>query len=335
MNGDGHRPPLQNQPTAMPAAPQSVITPLSAGDSPAAPARVLGPGYAGTPELAALEMCRAVDSRLLVAAAPAEAMKLFSGLGPAYSGSTYPPNSACWLQDLRSQLTGVQMRAGGFTQSYGLQMITPRHAISCGHNGPSRNDAPLHYVNTDGTVHANSILKWANDSLGSNGGLVDSYQSPAVTDLSVYLLTSAVPEWVHKAPLLRLTAEDRTRMAPFHPPTVAISQGNWVAGPATPYGLADTPDNRMVFTKQLDLSAKRPGLRNLYHHGSYVGDSGTPEFILLGSTLHLYRVITSSTGGGVLVGDWVDYINALIGRTDAAAGISTGYTVSAKTLSQL
>lgn len=263
-------------------------------------------------------MIEGVDSRLAVAAPPQDSMKLFTGIGPGYFGSTYTPNAQNWLQDLWPQLTGFHMGAGGYAQSYALIPIGDRFVLNCAHNGPEPLPLTVKYVAADGTVFTTTATHWINDRVGA---LCSDTQQPYQTDLMIYVLADPLPAWVNRAPIIGLTNTQRTLLDPYDPPTVAISQGNWTAGPSTPYGKANTPDNRMAFVKSLLLKTPRTALRNPFHHGAYVGDSGTPEYILLDDVLYLYRVIASSNETGVYVADRIDYINSMIARGAAVAGI--------------
>lgn len=259
-------------------------------------------------DMMAVQAISAVDSRI-AGKVPADSMHLFSNTTAAWTSATFTPNRNLWCEDLRRYLTGVHMRAGGWNQSYGLQAITPRHLISCGHNGPGIGES-VRFVNVDGTVFDTTLLQWQKD----NG--TTSY----VTDLSIYLTAHELPAWVHKAVILRADASARQRMVTAGMPTVAVSQGNVVG----------TPKNRMVYTKQLDLSPLPPH-RSAWGYAPTTGDSGTPEFVMTPEGLLLLRIITLSNGAGVFVGDYLDYVQALIGRADSAAGISTGYAPTVQT----
>jgi hypothetical protein len=268
------------------------------------------------PELAA-KMIDGVDSRLSAAAAPSTAMKLFTVIGALYTGSIYTPNPQNWLQDLRPQLTGFHMGAGAWTQSYALIPLGDRYVLSCGHNGPGPGES-VKYVSATGDVFTTTITHWINDyPARASSDTKQAYQ----TDLMVCVLADPLPAWVYRAPIIALSDTLRTALDAYDPPTVAISQGNWTDGPTSPYGFADTPDNRMAFVKSMLLKTPRPALRDSFYHGAFEGDSGTPEYILLDDVLYLYRVITNSAGSGVYVGEWLPYINSLIARGATVAGI--------------
>lgn len=275
------------------------------------------------------EASYAVDRRLAVAAAPSASMKLFTGIGAGYSGSTFTPNTANWLQDLRSQLTGFHMGAGGYNQSYALMPLGDRFVLNCAHNGPEPLPLSLKYVKGDGTVFTTTATHWINDRVGA---VSSDAQQAYVDDRMIYVLADALPAWVYRAPILQLTSEQKTAFA--NVPTIMITQGNWTSGPSSPYGFADTPDNRMVAIRNFGLSTPLSGAREAFRHVGQTGDSGCPDYLLIGDVLYLVRLTTFSNGSGPFIGDQMAYLNSLIARGATAAGISP-ITLTAVTLDSL
>lgn len=278
-------------------------------------------------ERLAAAMIDAVDSRLAVAATPAASMKLFTGLTAAYAGATFVANTANWLHDLRPQLNGFHMKAGGWTQSYGAIPLGDRYLLSCSHNGPDIGEA-LTYVKADGTVFNTTVSKWINDNVAKVSS--DTKQAYTV-DLSVYVTAHALPEWVCRVPIVNLPAATRDILNFYSPPTVGVTQGNWQSGPAGAYGLYDTPDNRMLRVAALNGTTPSSSLRTPFHHHGKVGDSGTPLYALIADTLYLLGVTLSEGGSGLYVCDHMAEVNSLIARGAAAAGIAP-ITVSAVTV---
>lgn len=258
----------------------------------------------------AAQAIAAVDERI-AGKLPADALHLFSNTTANWASATFVPNRNLWCEDLRPFLTGVHMYGGSYHQSYGLQAITPRHMLDCGHGGITVGNA-LRFVNVDGEVFNTSILR----------RITDNDTPQYVTDLSIYLTAHELPAWVHKATILQMSTEAKARLTAAGVPTVAVSQGNWTTGPTD----ANTPKNRKVYLKQFDLSFRPPN-RLPWLHQVAVGDSGTPEFLMTGDQLRLIRIITTApSGGGVFPGDYLELIQSMIERADAAASISTGYT---------
>jgi len=301
------------RPAAAPAGVKSPVPPL------------VGQLLPGTPAKLAENMAQEVDRRL-VGKVPEESMHLFSNTTEAWTTDVFVPNKKLWCADLRPQLTGISMFAGPWQQSFCLTPVTRRHAVSCGHNGPGMEGGnPSHlvrYVNTDGEVFETHIAKWINDTPGGTGRC-SGPQLPVVADLSLYLLADELPQWVHVAPIISLTPQQRADMEAANPPLVAVSQGNWSTGPAA----SNTPHNRKVYVKN-QQPATETGQRLAFLHPPQIGDSGCPDFVLANGTLYFNRVITSSNGGGVFVGDYIPLLNSFIARADALQGTPTGYRIS-------
>jgi hypothetical protein len=112
-------------------------------------------------------------------------------------------------------------------------------------------------------------------------------------------------------------------MEAVNPPFVAVSQGNWSAGPAA----SNTLHNRKIYVKNQKFITET-GQRLAFFHRPQVGDSGCPDFLLCIGTLYFNRVITGSNGGGVFVGDFIPLLNSFIARADALQGITTGYRLT-------
>lgn len=280
----------------------------------------------------ATEMALSVDL-LLLGKDAATSRNIHSNVVPGHSSEVFVPSANFFAPGLRSQLTGVSMYNGGWNQSYGPTMITPRHAILCGHNGPGVGDA-MRFVSADGSQVFNTTqLKKINDYPGAASS--DTKQT-YVADVAIVLTQHEVPAWVYKAPVLNITSEMESELAGVNPPTLAVSQGNATAAlfPSNPG--AWTPNGRMLYVSAISPNASFNSLREPFaRRPKVVGDSGTPDFIYAGGTMWLHRIINYSSGTGEIVSQRAAYINALIARADAAAGISTGYTVSVTDLEEI
>ena len=69
--------------------------------------------------------------------------------------------------------------------------------------------------------------------------------------------------------------------------------------------------------------------RLIFHESKISGDSGNPAFMVVNGELVLVTVWTyGGAGGGTPVADFIADLNTMIGTVDAAAGVSTGYTVT-------
>lgn len=288
-------------------------------------------------------MTEAVESRIIAAntahgasAAPGISMPLFTGVPHQYTGSTFTPNSDCWIDDLRPQLTGFHMGAGAYTQSYGMMPLGGHYVLNCGHNGPEPLGFTVKYVSPTGVVFTTTATHWINDFVDEHGSRLSSdtkQPEHSNKDLMVYVLADPVPAWVNCAPILQVTNQELLWLQEAKPPTVSISQGNVQAYHPSPGAYPPdswTPNNRKAYVKTLSLIPARTSLRDPYWHGLAVGDSGTPEYVLVDDTLYLYGVNVKAGGGAVLVGSHIPYINSLIARGAAVSG-KPAITISAVT----
>lgn len=280
----------------------------------------------------ATEMGLSVDM-LLLGKDPAISRNIHSNVTPGWSSEVFVPNANFFAPGLRSQLTGVSMYNGDWSQSYGPTMITPRHAILCGHNGPGVGK-PMRFVSADGSQVFNTTqLKRINDYTGQPSS---DTQQTYVADVSVVLTEHEVPAWVTKYPVFNITSGMESALAALNPPTLAMSQGNATAeGFPTDPG-AWTPNGRMLYVSAISPSATFNSLREPFARRPKVtGDSGTPDFVYAGGVMWLHRIINYPNGGGEIVSQRAAYINSLIARADASAGISTGYTLAVTNLEDI
>lgn len=280
----------------------------------------------------AAQSVTAIESRI-TGKTPEVAQHLFSNTTVDWSSTTFVPNTNLWCQDLRSQLTGFHMfLGGGWLQSYSMCMVTPRHIVSCAHNGPQPG-VSIRFVSATGEVFETTLLKWCNDN-GDSRANVPTQTLEA--DLSLYLLADAVPSWVYKAPVLGMTKLEHELYLSSGALGIAISQGGWAAGPAN----SNCPRNRKAYPKKLN-GAQLPSLTFPFYHEVQVGDSGSAQFLLANGTLYFHGIITSGGGGYWTIADFIPYINNMIARSDAAAVTSghlsapTGHTVTVVPLSSI
>jgi hypothetical protein len=266
----------------------------------------------------ATSMIQAVDTRLAGTETEARhAMPLFMDVRDKGESGAFTPNPNFWAKDLRSQLTGVHMHAGGWGMSYGLQAVTPRHAISCAHNGPDVGNM-VRYVNVDGEVFETKILGWMNDF--RNNHHARNGDQAAVPDLSLYLLADELPAWVYLAPVISFTPEQCRIFQTMDVPLVALSQG---------FDGVNNRVGRKLYVRPWENRWPMTPLRAPFWHDTYVGDSGTPQFVLLKDRLYLYAItVASGHSSGIPVAPHVGYLNELIARADAAASIRTEYKIS-------
>lgn len=254
---------------------------------------------------------------------------MWTNADPPWSGSpTLVTNPDFFAPSLRPQLTGTpQLVGGGWLGSYGLQAISPRHGISCAHNGPQPG-LPVTFVNVDGTAFTTTITKWICDDPSQVSRCSDTQQT-LEADFSVYLFADELPEWAYIAPVLAMTTEQYADFAASNPPTLVISQGNSTSA-VFPYNPGSwTPHGRMLYVSGTNPGVVRNALEEPFtRRPKVVGDSGTPEFLVKDGNLCLFRTMTSSDGSGPFVHEHIDYINSMMTRADVAEGISTGHQLT-------
>jgi len=259
---------------------------------------------------------------------PATTMKLYSNTTAKWTSNVFVWNDDNWLDDVKDQLDGFHMYVSDWDQSYGLMPITPRHVLSCGHNGPDVPSPPhkIRYVNPEDPtmVFETDIIARINDYPGK---FSSDTKQPLEEDLSVYLLADPLPSWVNIAPIFpTLGAYDLRILERRNVPTVCISQGNRPT--SDPYvaswPAAQTPDNRKAHVRGIASTAvpEANSLRTSFHHDFTPGDSGTPRYLLVDDVLYLYKVTYGGDGSGVTVSDHIGYINSLITRANTAASFT-------------
>lgn len=236
-------------------------------------------------------------------------MPLFSNLADNYEGDTFVPNANLWCNDLRPQLTGVHVSAGNYRQSYGLVALGDRFAVTCGHGGPEHNGpggtCAVKFVGADGTVATVVSTGRANASQGNqpDQGVIDA--GVPQMDMKVFAFSSDIPSFIHRIPLLELTAAEDTAISLRGGEFLIVSQGNRTDST----GASNNPKNRKVY---------RWGNTN-WMHGVTEGDSGTPICVVLNDTVYYVGIVSG-------VPRWtpaaIGHLNTLIAVAASRAGIS-------------
>jgi len=266
---------------------------------------------------------------------PAVAMPLFTNAGynwtppvdPPVAGVSYlAPNVKCWLQPLRRQLTPVMFESGYWYQGLGFTPLTPHHGVSVSHWGPDVGTV-LEFAGPDGQLFKTHITHWINDHMADGN-----------PDLSIYRWADALPDWVFIPPIAHAAMTLSAFASAGQPiPTVALSQGDpdthydptqphdsGFSYLHTPSAKTWCPDNRKMY-----VNVNATGTRAGFQHLPTIGDSGAPEYILCNGILYLYGVLQLSDGTSVPIAANLAYLNSMIARSQAAAGDSTVYTVTA------
>jgi hypothetical protein len=262
-------------------------------------------------EASLLQWCNRIKTQVYAKlegkVASSTTLPLFSNIGPAYTGSTFVPNNSMWLNDLRSQLTGVHMGAGNYTQSYGVLALSDYYALGVGHNGPQPVPISIKYVSVTGEVHTNTITHWirGSDVPESN------FTGFPIGDVSIYVFANPLPSWVSKQKIIVLPQEKITSFAENLVPLICVSMGNVV----NQHSSQNTPNNRVVYVG--DYQNAPDAFFPDFYHGRYFGDSGCPSYILIDDILYLDRINTTAFDS---IGQYITNINLLLSYASTVSG---------------
>lgn len=296
---------------------------------------------------------QSLSDRLVGAVGGATSMEVFSTKDPV--AGIYVVNEDNWLRDLYPQLCAVAaghhgrsdiptgrgwQQAGGWINSYGPTLITPRHIISSGHthfhncNGTTRNFT-VRWVLEDGTLVEAKVIgghKYyesggcsGNQGYGSSISLLDrdvqALGVPVMPSLSMSaVLEEVAPLWFTPSYFSRSqSAADR-----FGPHQLAQFESyadNWSGN----NGYHPPSDYPKIHENM--FWASRDGVQ--YH--VWGGDSGTPMMVVINDTVFLHSILS---GGSVSVDSAIDQLDAMILEADTLAvqrnliPAPTGYTIT-------
>lgn len=274
---------------------------------------------------------------------------------------TYVRNPNLWcgerdaLPDLTEQFTGCVVYKTGSYESYGGVLITPRHVLYCQHAHPQ----------AKGTWPPNLNAQCDLTFVTSNNIPVSCTQlhqaSDPRADLAVAVLDRDMEALgLHVVPILDrlhektmwatdLQSPDRGGVETFldfasfattglNFPYIAVSQG---AGRPTP-SVPPNPISKYPLYNDIMLHiSPQPYTHPLssFRYDVWDGDSGTPVFLNIDSTVYLTGILTMAPWGFVPADPYT--INQLITAADANAiamgrlSTQTGYTVSSFPLSTI
>lgn len=254
----------------------------------------------------------AVDDRL-VGKSVATALAIYSTQN--HSTGVYTRNSNVWCADL--DLTSFVPYNSGASNLFGGTLVTPRHILMCAH-APYGTGTTVRFVKMDGTVVTRTITH----------RLTHPSYVPYYPDLTIGLLDSDVPAGVSHAKVLPSNYAD-------YLPAGLLSA---VRVPA----LCLDQEEKALITDLSYLNASEAGFtypafasaRHAYYEDKVPNDSGNPAFLIINDELVLLTVWTyGGPGRGTNVATHRADINSMITNVDAAAGISTGYSLTTQDLS--
>ena len=233
-------------------------------------------------------------------------------------------NVAFWGKDIDFTAVSVWNNRGFGTSAdfrmRGATAVTPRHIVMAKHFALSVNDG-ISFVEPDGTWIHRNVIRVASD--GS-------------TDISVALLDTPLPSTIKPVKVVPSDFESY-----FDRDGVGNIDSN-----GRPICVGFDHEKKGLFFQVTKAGAGASKVI-AYFDGSLVpspydeiaedlesGDSGNPLFIIIdGEPVLLTSWYTTSTSPAY--NSYISTINGLIGSVDSAQGISTGYTVTEKSLKHL
>ena len=233
-------------------------------------------------------------------------------------------NVAFWGKDIDFTAVSVWNNRGFGTSAdfrmRGATAVTPRHIVMAKHFALSVNDG-ISFVEPDGTWIHRNVIRVASD--GS-------------TDISVALLDTPLPSTIKPVKVVPSDFESY-----FDRDAVGNIDSN-----GRPICVGFDHEKKGLFFQVTKAGAGASKVI-AYFDGSLVpspydeiaedlesGDSGNPLFIIVdGEPVLITSWYTTSTSPAY--NSYISTINGLIGSVDSAQGISTGYTVTEKSLKHL
>lgn len=240
------------------------------------------------------------------------------------------PNVDCWVQPLRSQLSGIMIYSQ-YGAGYGITPITARHGICCGHNGPKIGNKAW-WADVDGNAHINTVAQLINDHPWiSQNECSDTKQAYNGYDVTIYRMAEPFADWVNIFPVANVSmTSDGLYGAGYPVNRLSVSQGHPYHNYQDLGGWWATPNWRKFYVEYGPLVT---GNLTEFRHNVSPGDSGSPRFILCNGILYLDSILS---GVGCLSDPTIlAYVNSLIARSQAAAGDPVEYVVTAAALPQL
>lgn len=216
-------------------------------------------------------------------------------------------NSSCWAADI--DLTCVSRHKPTAT------LITPRHAICAEHYKTGNS---ITFIGSDNSIVTRTVIGRKN--VGPSNAS-DGY----ATDLHIMTLNADIPETLQFAKVLPSNILD-------YLPTIRTKH---VAC------LTFDQEKKALITDLYNLTTTRASFivpidaqRNNFYEAKISGDSGSPAFLLIDGEPVLVTTWTfGGAGSGPAIHALHTSINTAISASDTNAGVSTGYTVTAKDVS--
>jgi hypothetical protein len=281
--------------------------------------------YAASPTVFDLNAAANIDNR--IATKNAEINKpIFSVMD--YFHAIFVRNTNCWASDLDLTCLSPWNSKGGSLRAGTL--ITPRHCILAAHFQIQKGDS-IRFVTKDNvTVRRKVIAHLINNVNNSSTGGANTY----MPDMEIITLDSDVPSTLTPCQFLPANWKNYISNNGYRIPVLYTDQEEKAL-------VADI--DYIDYTKLFRTLPPTKTTRWNLNEGVISGDSGNPMFLVLNGKLVLVGCITwgataSETGSGNAATYYANLpdggtfpelsINDLIVKTDALAGINTGYKIT-------
>jgi hypothetical protein len=223
------------------------------------------------------------------------------------SNLNFVRNTSFWGKNIKG-LTAISPWNSRDNNKRAGVAITKRHVLFCKHSNFNLTVGDtIYFVTSDNTVVSRTISAEV-DTSASVGG-----------DFNLAVLNSDLPDTVE---VLRVFASDVTNYMSFDKEFLAFSTDQ---------------EEKGLIKKVIGVSTSAQISFNIatgyadWFESAITGDSGNPSFIVIDDEAILVTVTTGPLGGdGTFISDsrMISEVNTMIATVDAAASISTGYTLT-------